>query len=347
MKKAYTFWIGSYRAGVFKLSFEEDGQNARVTPQAPVRRAGYLAQQGSLLYALTESPGASGLPGELTVFLVRDGTLTRLASRQDFEPVMPHLTTTNDMLYACSYGLGTVVAVSLLPGGIPGARTQTLQLYGSGVNPARQTCPHPHSVWTAPDGRALYVCDLGTDTLEVFAIEKDRLCHLPAASVHTAPGEGPRHLAFHPEKRISYLLTEMGCSVYTLDLTDSLAPMRMGRVDACPGLPQEQRGGAAIRVSPDGKFLYCSNRSERGGRIDWFTLEDPMRPRHAGTVSDGLFFPRDFALSRDGQYLVSAGQREETIILWKRNAQTGALSKLRTIQDVPEPVCVLNWKETS
>ena len=94
--------------------------------------------------------------------------------------------------------------------------------------------------------------------------------------------------------------------------------MRMGRVDACPKLPPEQRGGAAIRISPDGKFLYCSNRSDSGGRIDWFSLEDPMHPQHVGTVSDGLFFPRDFALSRDGQYLVSAGQREETIILWKR-----------------------------
>lgn len=139
----------------------------------------------------------------------------------------------------------------------------------------------------------------------------------------------------------------MGCSIYTLDLTDSLAPMRMGHVDACPKLPPEQRGGAAIRISPDGKFLYCSNRSDSGGRINWFSLEDPMHPQHVGTVSDGLFFPRDFALSRDGQYLVSAGQREETIILWKRNEQTSALSKLRTISDIPEPVCVLNWKETS
>ena len=123
--------------------------------------------------------------------------------------------------------------------------------------------------------------------------------------------------------------------------------MRMGHVDACQKLPPEQRGGAAIRISPDGKFLYCSNRSDSGGRIDWFSLEDPMHLQHVGTVSDGLFFPRDFALSRDGQYLVSAGQREETIILWKRNEQTGALSKLRTISDIPEPVCVLNWKETS
>lgn len=106
-------------------------------------------------------------------------------------------------------------------------------------------------------------------------------------------------------------------------------------------------GNPAIRISPDGKFLYCSNRSDSGGRINWFSLEDPMHLQHVGTVSDGLFFPRDFALSRDGQYLVSAGQREETIILWKRNEQTGALSKLRTISDIPEPVCVLNWKETS
>ena len=347
MKQEYTFWIGSYRAGVCKLSFEEDGRNACVTPEAPVRRVGYLAQQGRALYALTESPGASGLPGELTTFRAADGALIKLAARQDLEPVMPHLTLTDGMLYACSYGVGTVDAVSLLPGGIPGARTQTLQLYGSSVNSVRQTCPHPHSVWVCPDGRALYVCDLGTDTLEVFSIEEDRLRHLPAASVHTAPGEGPRHLAFHPEGKSSYLLTEMGYSIYILDLTDCLAPMRMGRVDACPGLPQEQRGGAAIRVSPDGKFLYCSNRSDSGGRIDWFSIEDPMHPQHAGTVSDGLFFPRDFALSRDGQYLVSTGQREETIILWKRNAQTGALSKLRTISNVPEPVCVLDWKETS
>lgn len=347
MKENDTFWIGSYQAGVLKLSFEEDGQNARVTHEAPVRRVGYLAQQGSLLYALTESPGASGLPGELTTFRVAGGALIKLAARQDLEPVMPHLTLTDGMLYACSYGLGTVDAISLLPGGIPSAQTKTLRLYGSSVNPTRQTSPHPHSVWISPDGRALYVCDLGTDTLEVFAALEDTLRHLPAASVHTAPGEGPRHLAFHPEGKISYLLTEMGCSIYTLDLTDSLAPMRMGRVDVCPGLPQKQRGGAAIRVSPDWKFLYCSNRSDSGGRIDWFSLEDPLHPQHAGTVSDGLFFPRDFALSRDGQYLVSAGQREETIILWKRDAQTGALLKLQTISGVPEPVCVLNWKETS
>lgn len=108
----------------------------------------------------------------------------------------------------------------------------------------------------------------------------------------------------------------MRCSIYTLDLTDSLAPMRMGHVDACPKLQLEQRGGAAIRISPDGKFLYCSNRSDSGGRIDWFSLEDPMHPQHVGTVSDGLFFLRDFALSRDGQYLVerrSAGRNDHSV----------------------------------
>ena len=99
MKQEYTFWIGSYRAGVCKLSFEEDGQNARVTLEAPVRRVGYLAQQGRALYALTESPGASGLPGELTTFRAADGALIKLAARQDLEPVMPHLTLTDGMLY--------------------------------------------------------------------------------------------------------------------------------------------------------------------------------------------------------------------------------------------------------
>lgn len=83
----------------------------------------------------------------------------------------------------------------------------------------------------------------------------------------------------------------------------------------CGCVPEAAAGAARRCGNPDKprrKISLLLDRSDSGGRIDWFSLEDPMHPQHVGTVSDGLFFLRDFALSRDGQYLVkrrSAGKK--------------------------------------
>jgi len=203
-----------------------------------------------------------------------------------------------------------------------------------------QGVSHPHSVTLSPDKRFVLVNDLGDDSIDIFAVQKDgRLSETPLL-VKVPAGSGPRHLAFHPNGRWVYGLNELGCALrqYAWVERNSGAELRyldrsISAVDPTQQPPAGTRVSAAeVEVSSDGRFLYASARGVNA--ITVFTIG-----RHDGaltfkqSVSSGGKAPRHFKLDPTAEWLICCNNNSSDMTLLRRNKTDGTLTEpLQTVK---------------
>lgn len=207
-----------------------------------------------------------------------------------------------------------------------------------------QDAPHVHYTDLTPEGR-LAVCDLGIDQVMVYDISANGELML-RNFYRTEPGTGPRHLAFHPNGSIAYLLGELNNSVTVLAYDQETAEFT--KLQKIPVLPKKYRGEnspAAIRVSKDGKFVYTSNRGHDS--IVVFQIKDDGKLKKIQTIKTRGNFPRDFALDSSERFLVCANQNSDNLTLFERNEETGRLTVLQKDVYAPECVCVYFDEESN
>jgi 6-phosphogluconolactonase len=204
-----------------------------------------------------------------------------------------------------------------------------------GPNSARQDAPHPHCTTISPDNRFLLVCDLGTDHISVFLIHPET-GQLTDHKLFTnnRPGSGPRHVTFHPNGRWIYGINEVdstinqylwtatrfsetpqGLLVNTINLVKTIAP----------GFPAEKNTAAEVAISPDGNFLYASNRGEDTLVVFSISAKDGKLTL-LQRISCGGKGPRHFTLSPNGQWLLCGNQDSATVTIFRRDDASGKLS---------------------
>jgi 6-phosphogluconolactonase len=249
---------------------------------------------------------------------------------------------TGRTLLAANYREGFVAAIPLRPDGTLGPATK-IQHSGHGPDPKRQDAPHAHSVTVSPDNRHVIVCDLGLDKIFSYALDPASATLSPAAApfVATAPGAGPRHFKFGPDGRFAYALTEMGGTLEAFTYTAATGALTPLQTISC--LPPDFAGlkwGAEVRVHPNGRFLYTSNRTHDSLTV--FALApDTGRLTPVELVPCGGQNPRNFALSPDGRWLVCAHQDSPDLTVFRVDPSTGRLALTPHTAPVPHCVCVL------
>lgn len=188
-----------------------------------------------------------------------------------------------------------------------------------------------HYVNMDPKSSDLFVCDLGLDTVHKYRLLNE------IATYKTTPGMGPRHLVFHPEKPLIYILGELNNTIEVVE-DQEFDLVKLQSVDMLNGLEVESSGGA-IRISNDGKFVYASNRGHdsivvfkvlEDGKLEFVQIES-VYGEH----------PRDFAISPEGDYIVVANRDTNNLTLFKRDQSTGKLELLQKDVAAPEVVAVL------
>jgi 6-phosphogluconolactonase len=211
-----------------------------------------------------------------------------------------------------------------------------LKKFGAlGPNSTHQDAPHPHCAALSPDGRFLLVCDLGTDQISVFLIDPEtgQLSNHKLFS-NNHPGAGPRHIAFHPNARWVYSINELDSTLdhYLWSATrfsDTPQGMLVNTntpiTTIAPDFPAARNAAAELAISPDGAFLYASNRGEdslvvfsissKGGHLTFLQR-----------ISCGGKGPRNFTLNASGQWLLCGNQDSATITVFRRDPATGKLS---------------------
>lgn len=201
-----------------------------------------------------------------------------------------------------------------------------------------QDKPHVHFTDLTPDGR-LAVCDLGTDRIYTYDISSEG--KLSEAAIYLAEDQtGPRHLAFHPNGQIAYLFGELDSTVTVLAYDANEGSFtQLQKLSTLPEDFNEFNGGAAIRISADGRFVYASNRGHNSIAV-FETFEGGTSLIRRQLISTEGDFPRDFNLDQTENFLICANQNSDNLTLYSRDAETGILSLIQKDIFAPEAVCV-------
>jgi len=260
---------------------------------------------------------------------------------QGTDPCHVILNPKNTHVFVSNYSSGSVCVFPVLSDGSLGEASQFIQHEGSSVNKARQNGPHAHSLNFDLSARYAFVADLGLDRLMAYQAESvsGALKAAPAPYYQAEPGAGPRHCTFHPNGKYLYLINELGSSVTALAYNEADASLR--RLETVSTVPADYSGHnncADIQITPDGRFLYGSNRGHDSIVIysvdsgtGLLTLE--------GFQSSGGKIPRSFCIDASGVFLLAANQDTDNVVVFSIDGATGKLRKVSE-HAVPTPVCV-------
>lgn len=219
---------------------------------------------------------------------------------------------------------------------------QRIQHTGSSANKSRQEKPHVHGTFFSPDQKYLLVPDLGTDKLMMYlfnAAAKQPLKPATMPFAVSAPGSGPRHLDFHPNRKFVYLLEELTGTIkvyrYTNGFLTAIQQIATHKADFAG-----QAGSADIHVSPDGRFVYASNRGEENNLAIFSVDQNTGKLTAIGYQPVPGAGPRNFMIEPNGNFLLVANQHTNNIVTYRINKQTGLLQPLLRQVEVPSPVCL-------
>lgn len=298
------------------------------------------------LYAVSEVWGPQGKAGGVSAFAIDadSGRLTLLNKQPTggMGPCYVAVDRTGRCVLAANYGSGSVCVLAIGDDGRLTEPATIIQHSGSGPNPKRQQGPHAHSINVDPTGRFALAADLGLDKVLVYRFDAAKALLEPhdPPSASVAPGAGPRHLAFHPNGRLSYVINEMACTVTVFAWDGQRGTLK--EVQTVPTLPADWRGEstcAEVQVHPSGRFVYGSNRGHDSIAI-FAANAETGRLNPVGHQPTQGKTPRNFSIDPTGTYLVAANQGSDTVVVFRIDGQTGALRPTGAVADVPSPVCV-------
>lgn len=299
-----------------------------------------LSADEKFLYAVEETGPEVDSSGHLQAFAVGDGYLRPInrQSVQGFAPCYVKVDPSRRFVLTANYAGGvTYFPVDTDGSLLPASNVQHPQ--GSGPTD-RQMASHPHSVELSQDGRFAYVADLGADKIWIFKVDIKGRQLLPAKKplVALAPGAGPRHLALHPKAPYAYVVNELNNTVTVLHRDEQSGDL--DTLESIGTLPQNFSGSnytADIHLTPDGRWLYASNRGHNS--IAAFAVG----PDDGLLTPIGIFpcrgeIPRGFAISPEGNLLIVGNQNSDNLTAF----HIGKKGELIFIWEkkMPTPVCI-------
>lgn len=242
-------------------------------------------------------------------------------------------------VFVSNFMSGSICVYPIRPDGSLGESSQFVQHEGSGVNEKRQKGPHAHSTTFSPDGRFAFVPDLGIDRLVAYEPDYKTGKLEKAISFSTEPGAGPRHCVFHPSGRFCYLTNELDCTIYALQYNPAEGTFQ--KLQTVPLMQDEtfrgENSGADIQITPDGRFLYGSNRGHNS-LICYETDDRTGLLRYVGMTDCRGGVPRNFAIDPTGAYVIVANQDTDNMVVFSI-CQDGSLDYVSETF-APTPVCV-------
>lgn len=291
-----------------------------------------LSPDGKFLYSVIESQ----MPyhGKVAAFNIDSlqGKIS-LLNMQDCggkNPVHLEIDKTGQYLINSNYTDPTLSLFKIKSDGSLNENSQTITFQGSSIIKDRQEAPHIHSSNFSPDGNYLFVHDLGTDKIRKFSFVENKNGDLGLqrdTSLNVKPGSGPRHFTFHPNGKYGYGLAELSGKVTAYKLVkDSLEFLEDYQANS---KKKDVYRSADIHISPDGKFLYASNRGSDENNIAIFSINLMNgKLKLVGHQSTHGEHPRNFAIDPSGNFLLVANQLSDNIVIFRRDLKTGRLSKL-------------------
>jgi len=327
---------------VLRLS-KETGHLTPVSQFTELRNPTYLTLSADkkTLYAVEELFARDGSAVAALSFDKASGDM-RVLGRVDVAgdwPCHVALDKMESRLFVSNYLSGNFVTCELDSAGVPTDVTVNIQRSGTGPNESRQEGPHVHCAAVTPDGGHVLICDAGTDEIARYSIAKGLIETSPDLVVKTRGGYLPRHMALSTDGSKLFVVHELGCSVSAYALGDDEIRL-IQEISTLPADFAGESACAAIRVHPNGRFVYASNRGHdtivaievhaEGGEMEavgWYSTRGET--------------PRDFAIDPSGCYLVAANQDGHSLAVYKIDQTSGALSPFGAAYEIGSPVSVV------
>jgi 6-phosphogluconolactonase len=351
----YYLFIGTYTSGMSKgiyvYQFNAATGHFKAVSDISSKNPSYLAlsPNGKYLYSVNENGGSEA--GQVSAFSFdkNTGQLQFLNSRSSggADPCYISENKTGKWLFVANYSGGSLAALRVKADGTVDSLAQLIQHEGSSVNKARQEKAHVHSVVIAPDERFLMVADLGMDQESVYKIDTNARQPLTLTTdslVTTEPGSGPRHLTFHPTKPYAYLANELSGNVYVFNYYKGKLK-QIQQISSHPDNFTGEKGSADIHVSPDGKFLYASNRGDANNLTIYAIDQVTGKLQLKGFQSTMGKHPRNFMIDPTGHFLLVANKDSDNIVVFAINPVTGLLKVTGEEINIPNPVCLKMMKK--
>ena len=296
-----------------------------------------VSADGSRVYSVGEDDGLTSTAHALS-FNKKEGKLTLMNTQltQGGAPCYINLSPNEDFVITANYMGGSISVLPTETSGRLGENVSTFAFEGEGVLKERQSQPHLHCVEFTSDGKFLLANDLGTDKIHVFSLKSNgQLDKENTFDVELEPGSGPRHLCFSKDGRFAYLINELSGKVTALSYNgETLTPIQYIEADTV-----NAQGSADIHLSPDGKFLYASNRLKADGIAIFSVHQETGMLTKVGYQLTGIH-PRNFIITPDGRFLLVACRDCNLVQIFRRDEKTGLLVDTGKTIETSKPVCL-------
>lgn len=339
MKLFVGTYTGNGSEGIYQIQFDpKTGDLSNKKLAARAESPSYVSVSGDQqhLYSVGEGNPALALvyniEGDTLVLVDKTTSNGRGACYIDVADA-------NNLVAVANYSSGNVTFLGIQPlTGAFNGKSTSYQHEGSGPDTTRQEGPHAHCSVFSPDGKYVYVVDLGIDKVMGYPIQNGDVGD-GFVAIQMQPGDGPRHLVVDPATSRAYLINELSNKVSSLEINPENG--RMKEIDRSSTLPADftdYSKSADIHVTSDGRYLYTSNRGHNSIAI--FSVSPAGELARIGLEPVQGEWPRNFALSPDERFLLVANRYTNNITVFERNAETGLLTFTGNEIGVSEPVCL-------
>ncbi|MBE7119079.1 lactonase family protein [Bacillus cereus] len=342
----YHGYIGTYTKadskGIYKFILDTNiGEIKGIELGAHIGSPTYvtISHNNEYLYSVAKD---NGLGGIASFFICNKTGNLDLINTQLLEGASPcHLSVDreNSTVVAANYHKGIVESYVVKQNdGSVNATTAIVEHKGSGPNKERQEKAHAHYVNFTPDENYVVAVDLGMDKVITYKESDRKLIEINGLSVK--PGSGPRHLVFHPNEQLAYVMTELSSEIIVLQYDAKSGSFKEKQyISTLPEEYSQDSYGSAVQISSDGKFVYAANRGHNS-IVVFRVNEHNGELTFVETISTEGDWPRDFSLDPTERFLIAANEKSNTLTLFTRDELTGKLTLVQTGINVPEPVCV-------
>ncbi|OOQ58694.1 lactonase family protein [Mucilaginibacter pedocola] len=349
MPKTYDLVVGTYTSGtskgisVFRF-YAESGRVAYLSQIDGVSNPSYLtvSADNKFVYATNEND-----EGEISAFNFdpKMGTLKFINKQSTLggSPCYVSVDKANKSLFVANYSGGNIAVLPLNEDGSIAPAAQTIRDDGPlGPNKERQEKPHVHTAILSPDEKYVLYTDLGTDKINITRYKGGKDSPLrgvkpPFKAV--APGGGPRHLEFSADKKHLYVIQEMGSAVTMYDYNDGKLTEKQTVTLLKDGFTGAT-GAADIHISPNGLFLYASNRGDANDISVFSVNQETGELTFVDRRSTNGKGPRNFVIDPTGTFLLVANQNSDVIYVYRLDKTTGKMLGIVGKVDIGNPVCL-------
>lgn len=343
-------YTGGKSVGIYIYDFNTSNGDSKFISSTKSSNPSFLAvsPDKKYLYAVNEDADSLNNGGMVSAFKFDNKkehlTFINQQPSGGNHPCYITIDKTGKWAIAANYTGGSLSVTPINPDGSLSTEKKVIQHDGKGINTERQEKAHVHQTILTDDNKHLLVADLGIDKLMVYDFDKTTGTAVSSSnsSISVSAGSGPRHISIHPSNKYVYLTEELSGTVGAFNFDNATGKLKL--LQTISAVPEDYKGilsGADIHVSPDGRFLYASNRGELNNLVIYKIDQSTGVLSVVGYQPTLGIKPRNFNFDPSGNFLLVANQDSDNISIFSVDHETGLLTDTGKSIMVPNPVCLV------